>query len=206
MSATQLIRQLDKSVQAPARLHLKKGAHVVLVTNINVDEGLVNGATGTVVRFTTDEDDEVSPDNIYPVVNFDISEYVPTPNGGMAMQRKTREVVVKYHKFVTMQGDEELACREQVPLNLVSGRHSSPTSEHGTVPVWLMSRPARCVGLLEQTLKVLANLARANQAWAITIHKAQVRLSEANAVEWRTKMAVCSHLRTHQVCMYCVNF
>lgn len=110
---------MEKSIQAPKKLHLKIGAHVVLVTNLNVEAGLVNGATGVVVAFDKDPNDRVSPDNTYPVVAFSVSEYAQNSNGGMQMHSKVEEIMVKYHSFRVMQGDEELSCREQIPLNLV---------------------------------------------------------------------------------------
>ena len=44
--------QLNKNSSAPARLELKVGAKVILLKNIAIDGGLVNGSRGTVVGFS----------------------------------------------------------------------------------------------------------------------------------------------------------
>ena len=46
--------QLQTSCQAPAVLSLKPGAQVMLLKNLSVSEGLVNGSRGVVDSYTKD--------------------------------------------------------------------------------------------------------------------------------------------------------
>lgn len=46
-------KQLDSQVMAPGKLTLKVGAQVMLLKNINISDGLVNGARGTIYTFLT---------------------------------------------------------------------------------------------------------------------------------------------------------
>lgn len=80
-------KQLDSQVQAPSQLYLKINAQVMLLKNINISTGLVNGARGVVVRF----------EKGIPVVRFkNNTEYVcrhekwiiKTPSGGSLIRRQ----------------------------------------------------------------------------------------------------------------------
>jgi DNA helicase Pif1, 2B domain len=50
------VQQLKKYCQAPDCLRLKLGAQVMLLKNLAVEEGLVNGSRGVVVGFATDSE------------------------------------------------------------------------------------------------------------------------------------------------------
>jgi hypothetical protein len=54
---------LEKSCQAPRELSLKVGAQVVLLKNIDIEQGLANGSRGVVVSF-------VEPGSVSPIVRF----------------------------------------------------------------------------------------------------------------------------------------
>lgn len=85
-------KQLDGMVPAPGRLELKIGAQVMLLKNINVSEGLVNGARGIVVRY----------DSNVPVVQF----------------KRGREYVAKAEKWLIKTPTNGVLVRRQVPLKL----------------------------------------------------------------------------------------
>ncbi|GLJ34330.1 hypothetical protein SUGI_0690340 [Cryptomeria japonica] len=58
---------------APGELYLCEGAQVMLIRNIDVEVGLVNGARGLVVGFTYREMEDrldISPKGLWPVVRF----------------------------------------------------------------------------------------------------------------------------------------
>ncbi|XP_045500625.1 ATP-dependent DNA helicase PIF1 [Colias croceus] len=88
-SATSL---LDMQTIAPAKLVLKVGAQVMLLKNINVNAGLVNGARGVVVKF----------DEGLPVVRF----------------KNKKEYTAKTERWYVKNANGSLLCRRQVPLNL----------------------------------------------------------------------------------------
>ena len=50
------LKQLQKNCQAPAVLPLKVGAQVMLLKNLSVEAGLVNGSRGVVDSFMKDKE------------------------------------------------------------------------------------------------------------------------------------------------------
>ena len=89
---------LDLVCAAKSVVSYPVGGRVILVTTLSISDKLVNGATGTIVRFSK------SPS--IPYVKFDA---LPEPIG------------VPAHEWVFKQGGKELARRRQIPLNLAWG-------------------------------------------------------------------------------------
>ncbi|OWR45330.1 ATP-dependent DNA helicase PIF1 isoform X2 [Danaus plexippus] len=83
---------LDMQTIAPSKLVLKVGAQVMLLKNINVNAGLVNGARGVVVRF----------DEGLPVVRF----------------KNKKEYTTRTERWYVKNSSGSLFCRRQIPLNL----------------------------------------------------------------------------------------
>lgn len=83
---------LDMQTIAPSKLVLKIGAQVMLLKNINVNSGLVNGARGVIVRF----------DEGLPVVRF----------------KNKKEYTARTERWFVKNANGSLLCRRQVPLNL----------------------------------------------------------------------------------------
>ncbi|XP_046969470.1 ATP-dependent DNA helicase PIF1 [Vanessa cardui] len=83
---------LDMQTVAPSKLLLKVGAQVMLLKNINVNAGLVNGARGVVVRF----------EEGLPVVRF----------------KNKKEYTARTERWYVKNSNGTLLCRRQVPLNL----------------------------------------------------------------------------------------
>ncbi len=89
---------LDLVCPAKTSLTFPIGARVILVTTLSISDKLVNGATGTIVKF--------SKAPCIPYVKFDA---LPEP------------ISVPPHEWVFRQGSKELARRRQIPLNLAWG-------------------------------------------------------------------------------------
>lgn len=85
-------KQLDSQVLAPGKLELKIGAQIMLLKNINVADGLVNGARGIVKEFV----------NGIPLVKF--------KNG--------REYLAKPEKWIIKTPLGVVITRKQIPLKL----------------------------------------------------------------------------------------
>lgn len=85
-------KQLDQQCPAPGRLILKIGAQVMLLKNINVSEGLVNGARGVVVNYR---------DGL-PLVKF----------------KNNREYLAKAEKWTIKMPSGAIIARKQIPLKL----------------------------------------------------------------------------------------
>jgi ATP-dependent DNA helicase PIF1 len=91
------------SFQGQHVLHLKKGAQVILVRNINIKNGLANGSRGIVVGFRHQEDQLTKQVMALPIVRF--------LNG--------KSFVIGYHDFNTeLEVDGITVVRRQIPLKL----------------------------------------------------------------------------------------
>ncbi|XP_021706378.1 ATP-dependent DNA helicase PIF1-like [Aedes aegypti] len=86
-----MTKQLDQQVQAPGKLVLKLGAQVMLLKNLNIAEGLVNGARGVVTNFVQG----------YPLVKF-----------------KKRDLLVKPENWSIKTAGAVIVTRSQLPLKL----------------------------------------------------------------------------------------
>ncbi|KAH8412320.1 hypothetical protein KR009_001244 [Drosophila setifemur] len=87
-----MTKQLDQQIQAPSQLFLKVNAQVMLLKNVNISNGLVNGARGVVVRMDKD----------LPVVRF----------------KNNQEYVCKHEKWIIKTATGGIVTRRQVPLKL----------------------------------------------------------------------------------------
>lgn len=87
-------KQLDSQVLAPAHLTLKIGAQVMLLKNININDGLVNGARGIVIGYT-------NPGGI-PIVKF----------------KSNKDYIAKPEKWIIKTPTGGLLTRKQIPLKL----------------------------------------------------------------------------------------
>ncbi|XP_011567686.3 ATP-dependent DNA helicase PIF1 [Plutella xylostella] len=83
---------LDMQTIAPSKLVLKVGAQVMLLKNVNVNAGLVNGARGVVVRF----------EEGFPIVRF----------------KNKKEFTARTERWFVRNSNGNLLCRRQIPLNL----------------------------------------------------------------------------------------
>lgn len=87
-----LTKTLDSQLPVPHKLVLKVGAQVMLLKNINLSTGLVNGARGVVLRYSEG----------FPVVQF---------------KNKT-EYIAKPEKWIIKTPTGNMLQRKQVPLKL----------------------------------------------------------------------------------------
>lgn len=87
-----LTKTLDSQLPVPHKLILKIGAQVMLLKNINLSTGLVNGARGVIIRF----------DEGFPVVQF----------------KNKLEYIAKPEKWIIKTATGGMLTRKQVPLKL----------------------------------------------------------------------------------------
>lgn len=85
-------KQLDSQTTIPSKLVIKIGAQVMLMKNLNLSEGLVNGARGVVVKFSDG----------FPVVRF----------------KSNQEIIIKPDRWVIKASGGFSYSRKQIPLRL----------------------------------------------------------------------------------------
>lgn len=102
------LSQLKAGTKAPEKLHLKRGAQVMLLKNLDTENGLVNGARGTVVDFERSSGrTDFCP--MLPVVNFSVV---------VGSIRREERVVLTPEVWEVKLGEKVLASRKQIPLML----------------------------------------------------------------------------------------
>lgn len=84
---------LDMQVPAPGKLILKIGAQVMLLKNINISDGLVNGARGILVKYSKEG---------LPIIKF----------------KNNKEYEAKHEKWMIKTPGGTIVSRKQIPLRL----------------------------------------------------------------------------------------
>jgi ATP-dependent DNA helicase PIF1 len=97
--------QLAKNCLAPAKLELKEGAQVMLLKNLDQENGLVNGTRGVVFKFEDNQNADTGPLGHWPWVRF------------VGFKGQVDRLITPDKFSVESQG-QTLASREQVPLRL----------------------------------------------------------------------------------------
>lgn len=90
------LKQLIQGTKAPQDLELRVGAQVMLLKNLSVEDGLVNGSRGTVVRFEPSRG-RSNKFRYIPVVKFMVT---------LGSDITYETVVIKEEDFSTKVGDE----------------------------------------------------------------------------------------------------
>jgi ATP-dependent DNA helicase PIF1 len=107
------LKQIRDGCPAPEFLHLKIGAQVVLLKNFPDDE-LVNGSRGTVTSFVSKAKTEIdTEDETNPVALSKNTLLLPLVTFENGVTR-----LIQSEKWSIVIDDEELASREQIPLDL----------------------------------------------------------------------------------------
>ncbi|CRK93676.1 CLUMA_CG007205, isoform A [Clunio marinus] len=91
-SDSYLTKTIDSQLPVPHKLVLKIGAQVMLLKNVNLSTGLVNGARGVIIKYTDG----------FPVVQF----------------KNKQEYIAKPEKWVIKTPTGSVLQRKQVPLKL----------------------------------------------------------------------------------------
>lgn len=104
--AARNVEALKASVRLPDKLVLKVGAEVLLIKNLDVECGIVNGAAGVVLDFRGDPDERNS-NTLYPFVRFTVQRMGHT---------EEIERLVTREEWVMESGGVQLAKLKHLPL------------------------------------------------------------------------------------------
>lgn len=119
-NADRYVNFFDKNCPAPPILRLRVGAQVMLLANVDVENGLVNGSIGTVEGFTPNG----------PIVKFSNGQNHVVDNHKWEVKEQELDIMGKMRYKVA-------ASRQQVPLKLAwatsTHRQQGSTLEHAIV-------------------------------------------------------------------------
>ncbi|KAH9599894.1 DNA helicase Pif1-like [Trypanosoma melophagium] len=110
----------------PLKVSLRVGCRVMLLKNLDVSLGLVNGSVGTLEKLidtrhvkdfankaTVEDLRLLAKHTFLPVVRFETHS-----GGGFGNNSRGRLVMIEPHRWTVLQGEREVSCSIQIPLQL----------------------------------------------------------------------------------------
>ena len=130
--------KLLANMMAPAALELKKGAQVMLIKNM--DEGLVNGSLGTVVKFMSESTFEMMGDHAAEEENSDQKKRIRAFNSALKASTKDEQEypLVRFH---AADGTERqvLCIPEEWKVELPTGEVQASRTQVPLILAWALS-------------------------------------------------------------------